>query len=125
MATHFMSVYITEKMLSIDNLFVILLIFSYFLLEEKYHHRALFYGILGAIIFHAVFIVSGTFIISKFHWILYVFGTILIYTGIKLFGNKKEKHIDFERNKIIKFVRRFLPFSDYHHNGKFIIKQNG
>lgn len=125
MATQFMAAYVTEKMLSIDNLFVILLIFSYFGLEEKYHHRALFYGILGAILFRAIFIVSGAFIISKFHWILYIFGAILIYTGIKLFGNKKEEHIDFEKNKIIKLTRRFLPFSANHHGGKFIVKEKG
>ncbi|EKE24959.1 MAG: hypothetical protein ACD_5C00343G0002 [uncultured bacterium] len=125
MATQFMSAYVTEKMLSIDNLFVILLIFGYFGLEEKYHHKALFYGILGAILFRGIFIVSGSFIIGKFEWVLYIFGAILIYTGFKLFNDKKEQHIDFEKNKIIKMARRLLPFSTDHHNGKFIVKEKG
>lgn len=125
MAAQYMSAYVTEKMLSLDNLFVILLIFSYFKLEEKYHHRVLFYGILGAIIFRAVFIGAGAMIISQFHWVLYIFGVILIYTGVKLFEDKKEEHIDFEKNKIVVFARRYLPFTVNHHNGHFLVKENG
>jgi len=125
MAAQFMSAYVTEKMLSLDNLFVILLIFSYFKLEEKYHHRVLFYGILGAIIFRAVFISAGALIINQFHWVLYVFGAILVYTGIKLFEDKKEEHIDFEKNRIVKIARRYLPFTANHHNGYFFVKENG
>lgn len=121
----FFSAYITEKMLSVDNLFVILLIFSYFNLEEKYHHKALFWGIIGAIIFRALFIGVGAYVISQFHWILYVFGALLFYTGIKLLGNKKEEHIDFKKNKVIKFAHKILPFTDSHHGGKFFVRQNG
>jgi len=125
MAAQFISAYVTEKMLSLDNLFVILLIFSYFKLEEKYHHRVLFYGILGAIVFRAIFIGAGALIISQFHWVLYVFGAILVYTGIKLFGDKKEEHIDFEKNKIVKVARKYLPFTTDHHNGRFFVKERG
>lgn len=125
MAAQFMSAYVTEKMLSLDNLFVILLIFSYFNLEEKYHHRVLFYGILGAIIFRAVFIGVGSIIISQFYWVLYIFGAILVYTGIKLFEDKKEEHIDFEKNKIVKVARRYLPFTTNHHNGHFFVREHG
>ncbi|KKQ60698.1 MAG: Integral membrane protein TerC [Parcubacteria group bacterium GW2011_GWE2_38_18] len=125
MAAQFLSAYVTEKMLSLDNLFVILLIFSYFKLEEKYHHRVLFYGILGAIFFRAIFIGAGALIIAQFHWILYVFGVILIYTGIKLFEDKKEEHIDFEKNKVVVFARRFLPFTVNHHNGHFLVREHG
>jgi tellurite resistance protein TerC len=125
MAAQFLSAYVTEKMLSLDNLFVILLIFSYFKLEEKYHHRVLFYGILGAIIFRAIFIGAGSLIVSQFHWVLYIFGVVLIYTGIKLFEDKKEEHIDFEKNKVVVFARRFLPFTVNHHNGKFLVKEHG
>jgi len=125
LAAQFMSAYVTEKMLSVDNLFVLMLIFSYFGLEEKYHHRALFYGILGAIIFRGIFISAGSVIISHFHWVLYIFGAVLIYTGIKLLEDKKEEHIDFEKNKVVKLARRYLPFSVNHHNGKFFIKENG
>jgi len=124
-AVEFLSAYVTEKMLSVDNLFVILLIFNYFKLEEKYHHKVLFWGIFGAIVFRAIFIGAGAFIISQFHAILYVFGAILLYTGIKLFTSKKEEHIDFKENKIIKFATKTLPFTYNHHGGKFFLRENG
>ncbi len=125
LAAEFLSAYVTEKMLSVDNLFVIMLIFSYFKLEEKYHHRVLFWGIMGAVVFRAVFIGAGSIIISQFHWVLYVFGALLIYTGIKLLRDKKEEHIDFNNNKIIKLAKKFLPFSVNHHNGKFFCRETG
>lgn len=125
MAAQFMSAYVTEKMLSVDNLFVIMLIFSYFKLEEKYHHRVLFWGILGAIVFRGIFIGVGAYIIHQFYWVLYIFGAILLYTGIKLLRDKKEEHIDFNNNKIIKTARRLLPFSVNHHNGKFFCRETG
>jgi len=124
-AVEFLSAYVTEKMLSVDNLFVILLIFSYFKLEEKYHHKALFWGILGAILFRGVFIGVGAYIIHQFYWVLYIFGAFLLYTGIKLLQDKKEEHIDFKNNKVIKFAHRMLPFTDSHHGGKFFFKENG
>ena len=124
-AVEFLSAYVTEKMLSVDNLFVIMLIFSYFKLEEKYHHRALFWGILGAILFRGIFIVAGAYIIHQFYWVLYIFGAILLYTGIKLLAEKKEEHIDFKHNKVIKFAHKFLPFTDTHHGGKFFFRENG
>lgn len=125
MAAQFMSAYVTEKMLSVDNLFVIMLIFSYFKLEEKYHHRVLFWGILGAIVFRGIFIGAGAYIIHQFYWVLYIFGAILLYTGVKLLRDKKEEHVDFNNNKIIKIARRFLPFSVNHHNGKFFCHETG
>lgn len=124
-AVEFFSAYITEKMLSVDNLFVILLIFSYFNLEEKYHHKALFWGIIGAIIFRAIFIGVGAYVISQFYWVLYIFGGVLLYTGIKLLKNKKEEHVDFKHNKVIKFAHKIFPFTDTHHGGKFFIRENG
>ena len=124
-AIEFLSAYVTEKMLSVDNLFVILLIFSYFKLEEKYHHKALFWGILGAIIFRAIFIGAGSYIIHQFYWVLYIFGVILLYTGIKLLQGKKEEHINFEKSKVIKFAHKILPFTDSHHGGKFFFRENG
>lgn len=125
LAAEFLSAYVTEKMLSVDNLFVIMLIFSYFKLDEKYHHRVLFWGIMGAIVFRAVFIGVGSVIINQFHWVLYIFGAILLYTGIKLLRDKKEEHIDLEKNKIAVLAKKFLPFSPNHHNGKFFVKENG
>jgi tellurite resistance protein TerC len=125
LAAQFMSAYVTEKMLSVDNLFVIMLIFNYFKLEEKYHHRVLFWGIMGAIVFRAIFIGVGAYIIHQFYWVLYIFGAILIYTGIKLLKDKKEEHVDFNNNKIIKIAQKYLPFTANHHNGKFFFRENG
>ena len=123
--TQFFSAYVTEKMLSVDNLFVILLIFSFFNIEEKYHHRVLFWGILGAIVFRAGFILAGTIIVSQFHWVLYIFGAILVYTGIRLFRDKKEEHVDFRHNKIYRLAHRYLPFTANHHGGRFTVRENG
>lgn len=124
-AVEFFSAYVTEKMLSVDNLFVIMLIFSYFKLEEKYHHKALFWGILGAIVFRGIFISAGAYIIHQFYWVLYIFGAVLLYTGVKLLWEKKEEHIDFKHNKIIKFAHKIFPFTDTHHGGKFFFRENG
>lgn len=124
-AVEFFSAYVTEKMLSVDNLFVILLIFSYFKLEEKYHHKVLFWGILGAILFRAIFIGAGAYIVHQFYWVLYIFGALLFYTGIKLLQNKKEEHVDFKHSKIIKFAHKVLPFTDTPHGGKFFFRENG
>lgn len=120
----FMSAYVTEKMLSVDNLFVIMLIFSYFKLEEKFHHRVLFWGILGAIVLRGIFIGAGAYIVHQFYWVLYIFGAILVYTGFKLLKGKGEEHIDFDNNKVIKFARKYLPFTVHHHNGRFFLYEN-
>jgi tellurite resistance protein TerC len=124
-AAEFLSAYVTEKMLSVDNLFVILLIFDFFKLEEQYHHKVLFWGILGAIIFRAVFITAGAYIIGQFHWVLYVFGAILVITGIKLFRDKKEEHADLSKNKTMRLAHKFLPFTTNHHGGKFVVREHG
>ena len=124
-AIEFLSAYVTEKMLSVDNLFVIMLIFSFFKLEEKYHHKVLFWGILGAVVFRAIFIVAGSYVVSQFAWILYIFGAILVYTGIKLLKDKKEEHVDFHNNAVVKFAHKYLSFTSNHHNGKFWVKENG
>ena len=124
-AAAFMSAYVTEKMLSVDNLFVILLIFDFFKLEEQFHHRVLFWGIMGAIIFRAVFILAGAFIISQFHWVLYIFGAILLYTGVKLLKDKKEEHANFHDHAVLRFAKKFFAFSTNHHGGKFFVRENG
>ena len=124
-AAQFMSAYVTEKMLSVDNLFVIMLIFNFFNIEEKYHHKVLFWGIMGAVVFRGLFITIGAYIIEQFHWVLYIFGAMLVYTGIKLFNDKKEEHVDFEKNKVVRFARKYLPFTANYHNGNFIVKESG
>jgi tellurite resistance protein TerC len=80
---------------------------------------------MGAIVFRAMFIGFGSIIISQFHWVLYIFGALLLYTGIKLLRDKKEEHVDFEKNHIIRLARRFLPFSPNHHGGRFFVKEGG
>ena len=125
MAAEFMSAYVTEKMLSVDNLFVIMLIFSFFKIEEKYHHKVLFWGILGAIVFRGLFIVIGAYVVHQFEWVLYIFGALLVYTGIKLFNDKKEEHVDFEKNKVVKIAKKYLPFTTGYHHGKFVVKEKG
>ncbi len=124
-AAQFISAYVTEKMLSVDNLFVMLLLFNFFQLEEKYHHRVLFWGILGAILFRAIFILAGAYIIGQFHWVLYVFGAVLMYSGFALLRGKKEEHMDFNDNRLIKAMKKVLPVTDSHHGGKFFVKEAG
>ena len=121
----FLSAYLTEKMLSVDNLFVILLIFSFFKLDEKYHHKVLFWGIMGAVVFRALFIGVGSIIIEQFAWVLYVFGAILLYTGIKLFTGKKEEHVDFQHNAVVRYAKKFLRFTENVHGGHFVVKESG
>ena len=125
MAVEFLSAYVTEKMLSVDNLFVILLIFNYFKLEEKYFHRVLFWGILGAIIFRGLFILIGAYIVAQFHFVLYFFGAVLLYTGFKLLTQKREHHKNIENTRIFKLAKKYLPVTDEPHMGKFILKING
>jgi tellurite resistance protein TerC len=124
-ALEYLSAYTTELMLSVDNLFVILLIFNFFKVEEKYQHRVLFYGILGALILRGLFIGLGSIVIEMFHWILYVFGAVLIYTGIKLLFEKNEEHVDFTHSRVYRLAHRYLHFSKNHHGGKFFVRENG
>ena len=124
-AIEFLSAYVTEKMLSVDNLFVILLIFNYFKLEEKYFHRVLFWGILGAIVFRGIFIFLGAYAVEKFHFILYIFGALLIYTGLELLRGKREHHANFHQGRVLRLAKRYLPFTENPHGGKFFVRENG
>lgn len=125
-AAEFLSAYVTEKMLSVDNLFVIMMIFSYFKLEEKYHHKILFWGILGAVVLRGLFIGLGSIIIEQFHWILYVFGAFLVYTGIKLLKEKDDdEDVDFNQSRVAKIAKKFLRFSTAKHDGHFTVMENG
>jgi tellurite resistance protein TerC len=107
-ALEFLTAYIIEKSLSIDNLFVFLLIFSYFAVPDRYHHEVLFWGILGAMVFRAVFIVAGVALITRFAWIIYLFGAILVLSGIKM-AMEKEKKIQPDRNPVLRLFRRLVP----------------
>ncbi|MGB2989134.1 MAG: hypothetical protein WBC98_04180, partial [Candidatus Zixiibacteriota bacterium] len=110
-ALEFLTGYLIEKSLSLDNLFVFLLIFSYFRVPPLYQHKILFWGILGALIMRAVFILTGITLIQEFHWVIYIFGGFLILSGIKM-GLQKDKEIHPERNPVLRLFRRFMPVTD-------------
>lgn len=122
-AMQFLTGYVIEKSLSVDNIFVFVLIFSYFKVPALYQHKVLFWGILGALIMRAVFIFAGIALINKFAWIIYVFGIFLIYSGIKLVI-QKDKEIHPERNPVLKYFKRFFRVTDKFEGGKFFTVQN-
>jgi len=122
-AMEFLTGYIIEKSLSIDNLFVFIMIFSYFNVDKKYQHKVLFWGILGALIMRSIFIFAGVALISKLHWIIYIFGAFLIFTGAKMLFHKDEK-IDPNKNPLVRLFKRFYPVSDTMHGDRFFIKIN-
>jgi len=121
----FLTAYVTEKALSVDNIFVILLILRFFKVKEEYYHSVLFWGILGAIVFRAIFIFVGALLITQFHWILYFFGAFLIYSGIKIFSEEEDMDVEPGSNPLVKFVKRVFPMTANDHGGKFFTKENG
>ena len=121
-ALEFFTGYLIEKSLSVDNLFVFLLIFTYFDVPPLYQHKVLFWGILGALIMRAIFIAAGITLIQTFHWVLYLFGIFLIFTGIKL-ARHKEREIHPERNPVVRLFRRLMPVSDQYEGDKFILRK--
>ena len=121
----YFSAYLTEYALSVDNIFVILLILKFFHVKEQYFHKILFWGILGAVFFRGIFIFVGAILIHHFHWILYIFGVFLIYSGIKIYFDDGGEKIDPEKNPILKFCRKHLPITKDEMGGKFIAKVDG
>ncbi|TRX58799.1 TerC family protein [Fulvivirga sp. M361] len=121
----YFSAYLTEYALSVDNIFVILLILRYFKVREEYYHNILFWGILGALVFRAVFIFVGAYLISQFYWILYIFGVFLVYSGIKIFFEDENDEIDPSKNPILKFARKYLNITKSDFGGRFILRRNG
>lgn len=120
----FLTGYLIEKALSIDNIFVFLLIFGFFVVPEKYHHRVLFWGIIGALIFRAIFIAAGVAILEKFFWMMIVFGLFLIFSGIKM-TIVKDKKLDPEKNPLVRLFRRMMPVTPEYQGQKFFIRLNG
>jgi tellurite resistance protein TerC len=119
----YFSAYLTEYALSVDNIFVILLILKYFKVKEEYFHNILFWGILGAVIFRGVFIFVGAFFVHQIHAILYVFGVFLIYSGIKIYFEDSDEKIDPEKNAILKFCRKYLPLTQDEMGGRFMVRK--
>jgi tellurite resistance protein TerC len=123
LALSFLAGYLIEKSLSVDNLFVFLLIFSYFSVPPKYQHKVLFWGILGALIMRAIFIFAGIELIRRFHWIIYVFGPFLIFTAIRMLV-KKEKEIHPEKNPALKLLRRLISVTHDYEDGRFFVRRS-
>lgn len=124
-AMEFLAGYLIEKSLSMDNLFVFLMLFSFFGVERKYQHEVLFWGIFGALVLRSIFIFAGTAMIVRFEWILGLFGLFLIYTGIKMFGHNDDEQVDPSKNIFVKLFKRFFPVTDKMHGEKFFIVENG
>ena len=123
-ALEFITGYVIELSLSIDNLFVFLLIFSYFKVPPKYQHRVLYWGVMGALVMRVLMIVVGTELIQHFHWIIYIFGAFLIYTSIQMFGGEGAV-IEPEHSRIVRLVTRFVPIRGEYDRRKFFTVRNG
>ena len=120
----FLTGYLIELSLSVDNLFVFLLIFSYFKVPAKFQHRVLFWGVMGALFMRLTMIFVGAALINRFHWIIYIFGAFLVYTGIKMFRDE-EIDIQPEQNPLVRLVSRFLPITRHYEEEKFFTRKNG
>ncbi|GDY21056.1 membrane protein [Verrucomicrobiota bacterium] len=123
-ALEFFTGYLIEKSLSVDNVFVFALLFSYFAVPPLYQHKVLFWGILGALLMRAVMIVAGAALIAKFAWIIYVFGGFLILTGIKMIV-KREEEIHPERNPVVRWFKRLMPVTADYRGDKFFVREHG
>jgi len=123
-ATEFLTGYLIEKALSVDNIFVFIMIFAYFKTPALHQHKVLFWGILGALLMRAIFIFGGVKMLEHFHWIIYVFGAFLIFTGIKMVL-AKDKEIEPEKNPLLKFFRRIVPITETHEGGHFWVRRHG
>jgi len=120
----FLTGYLIEKSLSIDNIFVFVLLFSYFSVPSKYQHKVLFWGIIGALIMRAIFIAAGTALLEKFHWIIYIFGAFLVFTGIRMAMNQGTK-VDPDKNPVVKLFKKLFPVTNEYHGSKFWIREAG
>jgi tellurite resistance protein TerC len=123
-ALEFLTGYLLEKSLSVDNIFVFLMIFTYFRVPYLHQHKVLFWGILGALIMRALFILLGVTLIQRFHWVIYIMGVFLIITGIKM-ATQKDADIQPERNPVLRLVRRFLRVTPDYEGGRFFVRRNG
>src|SRR5712692_10266928 len=123
-ALEFVTGYLIELSLSVDNLFVFLLIFSYFKVPPKYQHRVLYWGVLGALVMRVAMILAGTVLINRFHWIIYIFGAFLIYTGVRMF-REKETEIEPEKGFFVRLVTRHVPIARHYERRRFFTVVDG
>lgn len=124
-ALEYLSAYLMEWSLSIDNIFVFILIFSAFSVKEKFYGRVLLLGILMAIVFRIIFITVGVALVERFSWVLYLFGAFLLFTGYKMFTANEDEEFNPQDSKIYKFLQRFLPLAPHDGDGKYVVKENG
>jgi tellurite resistance protein TerC len=125
MAFEYLSAYLMEWSLSIDNIFVFILIFTSFGVKEKYYGRVLLIGILMAIIFRIIFITVGVALVQRFEWILYIFGVFLVYTGYRMFTSNEDEEFDPHNSKVYIYMKKFLPLTSTDGNGKYVIREKG
>ena len=123
-ATLFLTGYLIELSLSIDNLFVFLLIFTFFKVPKKFQHRVLFWGIIGALVMRMIMIFAGAELVERFHWVIYLFGAFLVYTGLKMFQDTEDNFEPHEHG-LVKLVTRFIRISKHYDGEKFFVRQNG
>jgi tellurite resistance protein TerC len=123
-ALEFLTGYLIEKALSVDNLFVFIVIFSYFAVPAVYHHRVLFWGIIGALIMRAIFIATGVVLLNAFHWMIYVFGGFLVVTGVKMFFAGDEE-VQPDKNPVLRLLHRFVAVTKEYHGQRFFVRSNG
>jgi tellurite resistance protein TerC len=124
-AVEYFSAYLMEWSLSIDNIFVFIIIFSFFRVKSEYYARVLLIGILTAIFLRVIFITVGIALVTRFHWLLYVFGAILVYTGITMFTSRQDEEVDVEKNKVYRFMKRMLPLTGSDGGGKMRVTIDG
>lgn len=124
-AMEFLAGYLIEKSLSMDNLFVFLMLFSFFGVQRKYQHEVLFWGIFGALILRSIFIFAGAAMVQRFEWVLGLFGVFLIYTGIKMFSHKDNESVDPSKNIFVKLFKKFFPVTERMHEDQFFIFEGG
>jgi tellurite resistance protein TerC len=124
-ALEFSTGYLIELSLSVDNLFVFLLLFRYFKVVGEYQHKVLFWGIVGALIFRGIFIVAGVALLTRFHWVIYIFGAFLVYTGVKLAFSSGDDQVHPENNPVLRWTRKVLPVTPDYVDGKFIVRDQG
>ena len=122
-ALEFLTGYLIEKSLSVDNIFVFILIFSYFNVPSAYQHKVLFWGIIGALVMRAIFIFAGVALINQFHWVIYIFAAFLVFTGIKMLLQDEQK-IDPDRNPMVRLFKKMFPVTDSFHGSNFFVKLN-
>ncbi|HEY6308416.1 MAG TPA: TerC family protein [Candidatus Angelobacter sp.] len=121
----FVTGYLIEEALSVDNLFVFILLFAYFKVPPEQERTVLFWGIIGALIMRGVFIFSGVALVNRFHWILYAFGAFLVYSGYKLLGESEETEADPSRNLVLRLCRKYLPVTASYEGKKFVVRREG